>query len=467
MVFSSPIFLFFFLPCAYIVYRVLPGLRLRNIWLALSSLVFFSFGQLVYVPLLLCSVLANFLFGLWLQGSRGRRAAVALAAVFDLGLLGTFKYLDFFLSSLGALTGLEIPLTGLELPIGISFFTFQGLSYVIDVYRDPTSGSRSFWKILLYISFFPQLIAGPIVIYHDVAGQIDRRALTPELTLSGLRRFIGGLGKKLLLADTAGKVADAVFAMTAAQLDARLAWLGAVCYTLQIYFDFSGYSDMAIGLGRIFGFRFLENFSLPYVSKSTKEFWRRWHISLSTWFRDYLYIPLGGNRRGRRRTALNKTIVFFTTGLWHGANWTFVLWGLWHGLFATLEDVGAIPKRLRQSPLGHVYEMLVVILGFTLFRADDLGAAWVMVSQMFAGWAFSPARTLALRGLLNFRAAVLLAVGAVLAVGLPQRLLGMAGEKLPQKAVGAAAGAFYTVLFALCVLNLVSSTFSPFIYFQF
>ena len=332
--------------------------------------------------LLLLSVLINYLFGLWLQsGKDHRRLAAGLAAAANLSLLGVFKYVDFIISTINSLSGADLALTGIVLPIGISFYTFQGMSYVIDVYRHPEWGTRNPGKLLLYISFFPQLIAGPIVIYHDVADQIDRRELTPELTLSGLRRFILGLGKKMLLANSTGEIADAVFAMTADQLDFRLAWLGAVCYTLQIYFDFSGYSDMAIGLGRMFGFRFLENFDLPYTAKSIKEFWRRWHISLSSWFRDYLYIPLGGNRKGAARTNLNKFIVFFATGLWHGANWTFVLWGLWHGLFSTLEGVGAIPKRLRESRLGHVYTMLVVILGFTLFRADTLADAEVM----FAG----------------------------------------------------------------------------------
>ena len=231
--------------------------------------------------------------------------------------------------------------TGIELPIGISFYTFQGMSYVIDVYRHPEWGTRNPGKLLLYISFFPQLIAGPIVIYHDVADQIDRRELTPELTLSGLRRFILGFGKKILLANSTGEIADAVFAMTADQLDFRLAWLGAVCYTLQIYYDFSGYSDMAIGLGRMFGFHFLENFNYPYISRSVTEFWRRWHISLSTWFRDYVYIPLGGSRKGPWRTYRNLFVVWLLTGVWHGANWTFLCWGLFYFLLLCLEKLGA------------------------------------------------------------------------------------------------------------------------------
>lgn len=465
MVFSSPIFLFVFLPAVYLICRLLPGLPSRNVWLALSSLVFYTFGQPRYTPLLLASVLINYLFGLWLMSGRTRRLAITGAIVCNLLILGSFKYLDFLLRTINALAGASLPLPGIALPIGISFYTFQGLSYVIDVYRDPREGTRSLGKLILYISFFPQLIAGPIIKYHDVSRQIDERRLTPEGTLFGLRRFITGLGKKLLLANTAGLAADAVFALTAAQLDARLAWLGAVSYTLQIYFDFSGYSDMAIGLGAMFGFSFRENFNLPYSALSIKEFWRRWHISLSSWFRDYLYIPLGGNRKGTFRTGLNKCLVFFTTGLWHGANWTFVLWGLWHGLFAALEDLGVIPKRLRKGVLGHGYTLLVVVLGFTLFRADSLGAARAMFEAMFTGFSFSAAGTLTLRALLDVKTACVLAVSILLSLGLPQRLaervLGQGSLYRTCRALGCAG------VFGLCVLNLSKATFNPFIYFQF
>jgi len=469
MVFGSPIFLFCFLPAVYIVYRVLPGIRTRNGWLAIASLVFYSFGQPVYLPLLLMSVGMNYLFGLLLMSpaGRGKRWPAACAVVGNLLLLGTFKYLDFFTGILNALLGLDLPLPGLTLPIGISFFTFQGLSYALDVSRDPDSGTRGFGKLVLYISFFPQLIAGPIIKYHDVALQIDRRELTPELTLTGLRRFIAGFAKKLLLANTAGRVADSVFALTVGALDLRLAWLGAVCYTLQIYFDFSGYSDMAIGLGRMFGFTFQENFNLPYAAKSIKEFWRRWHISLSSWFRDYLYIPLGGNRKGKARTMLNKFVVFFSTGLWHGANWTFVLWGLWHGLFSTLEDADVIPKRLQKSAFAHLYTMLVVVLGFTLFRADNLAGAWLMLSQMFTGFDFAPAHTLTLISLLDRRTVFFLIAGALLAAGLPQRLAERLSRPAPDSACQWIGAGAYALLFAACVLNLSSTSFNPFIYFQF
>ena len=469
MVFGSPVFVFFFLPIVYLVYRVLPGVRTRNAWLAIASLVFYAFGQPLYLPLLLVSVLMNYLFGRLLMSPTGigKRWPVACAVTGNLLLLCTFKYLDFFAQTLNGAFGLTLPLPGIVLPIGISFYTFQGLSYVIDVSREPESGCKSLGKLILYISFFPQLIAGPIIKYHDVSLQINQREMTPELTLSGLARFITGFSKKLLLANTVGQVADKVFALESGALDMRLAWLGAVCYTLQIYFDFSGYSDMAIGLGRMFGFTFSENFNLPYTSRSIKEFWRRWHISLSSWFRDYLYIPLGGNRKGRARTWRNKLIVFFTTGLWHGANWTFVLWGMWHGLFSTLEDANVIPKRLRESVFGHVYTMLVVILGFTLFRADTLASAWRMFRQMFTGVAFTPEHTLTLISLLNGRTVFFGVAAVLLAFGLPQRLTQKSLKPLPVSARQWLCAGAYAALFVLCVLNLSSTAFNPFIYFQF
>ena len=466
MVFSSPAFLFFFLPAVYLVCRVLPGIRSRNAWLAAASLVFYAAGQSAYALLLLLSAAMNYLAGLLLMRGRAKKAVLAVFVAGNLLLLGTFKYLDFFVRTLNAAAGLSLPETGITLPIGISFYTFQGLSYVIDVYRDPRAGTKRFGKLLLYIAFFPQLIAGPIIKYHDIERQLDERGATPELTLLGLRRFIAGLGKKLLCADTLGAVASAVFAMGADELDMRLAWLGAVCYTLQIYFDFSGYSDMAVGLGALFGFTLPENFRLPYTALSVREFWRRWHITLSAWFRDYLYIPLGGNRAGRARTVRNKVIVFALTGLWHGANWTFLLWGLWHGAFASLEDAGVVPKRLTRSRFGHVYTMLVVVPGFVLFRADTLADAARMLSQMFAGVSFTAAHTLALRALLDARTAFVLLAAALLAVGAPQRLMEMSARRFPRahRCAGAAA---YAAVLALCVLAMANMTFSPFIYYQF
>lgn len=469
MVFSSAVFLFIFLPVVFVLSRVLPGIRAKNILLLIASLLFYAFGEPVYILLMLASILVNFTAGrlLPLCGMGLDKLVLALAVVLNLGMLSLFKYTDFFLTTVNQVFSLEIPLTGIALPVGISFFTFQGLSYVIDVYRDQEMCAKSIVKLALYISLFPQLIAGPIVIYHDVANQIDHRETNPELTADGVRRFVLGLGKKLLLANTAGRMADLVFTATAQQLDIRVAWLGALCYCLQIYFDFSGYSDMAIGLGRMFGFQFLENFNYPYVSSSIKEFWRRWHISLSSWFRDYLYIPLGGNRKGKLRTEVNKGIVFFCTGLWHGASWNFVLWGLWHGVFIILEDL--LPKggKVRRA-IGHVTTPLIVLLGFVLFRADTLGDAGRIFSQMFTGVDFTLQSDALLRTLLSPLNILTVVLGTAFSLPLLPKMKAYAqGEGKAAAALRAGSYLACGGLFLLCVMNLAGSAFNPFIYFRF
>ena len=469
MVFSSAVFLFIFLPVVFVLSRVLPGIRAKNILLLIASLLFYAFGEPVYILLMLASIVVNFTAGrlLPLCGKGLDKLVLALAVVLNLGMLSLFKYTDFFLTTVNQVFSLEIPLTGIALPVGISFFTFQGLSYVIDVYRDREMCAKSIVKLALYISLFPQLIAGPIVIYHDVANQIDHRETTPELTADGIRRFVLGLGKKLLLANTAGRMADLVFTATAQQLDIRVAWLGALCYCLQIYFDFSGYSDMAIGLGRMFGFQFLENFNYPYVSSSIKEFWRRWHISLSSWFRDYLYIPLGGNRKGKLRTEVNKGIVFFCTGLWHGASWNFVLWGLWHGVFIILEDL--LPKggKVRRA-IGHVTTPLIVLLGFVLFRADTLGDAGRIFSQMFTGVDFTLQSDALLRTLLSPLNILTVVLGTAFSLPLLPKVKAYAqGEDKAAAALRAGSYLACGGLFLLCVMNLAGSAFNPFIYFRF
>ena len=469
MVFSSAVFLFIFLPVVFVLSRVLPGIRAKNILLLIASLLFYAFGEPVYILLMLASILVNFTAGrlLPLCGKGLDKLVLALAVVLNLGMLSLFKYTDFFLTTVNQVFSLEIPLTGIALPVGISFFTFQGLSYVIDVYRDREMCAKSIVKLALYISLFPQLIAGPIVIYHDVANQIDHRETNPELTADGVRRFVLGLGKKLLLANTAGRMADLVFTATAQQLDIRVAWLGALCYCLQIYFDFSGYSDMAIGLGRMFGFQFLENFNYPYVSSSIKEFWRRWHISLSSWFRDYLYIPLGGNRKGKLRTEVNKGIVFFCTGLWHGASWNFVLWGLWHGVFIILEDL--LPKggKVRRA-IGHVTTPLIVLLGFVLFRADTLGDAGRIFSQMFTGVDFTLQSDALLRTLLSPLNILTVVLGTAFSLPLLPKMKAYAqGEGKAAAALRAGSYLACGGLFLLCVMNLAGSAFNPFIYFRF
>ena len=458
MVFSSAIFLFVFLPAVFLLDRLARGVRLKNALLLAASLVFYAFGQPVYLPLLLVSVLLNYLCGL-LAAGRYPRLGVGIAVAGGIGMLAVYKYADFAIGTVNSLFGLSLPLTGIALPIGISFFTFQGLSYVIDVYRDRTLVSRSFFKVLLYISYFPQLIAGPIVKYHDIEKEIDARHTTPQETALGIRRFICGLAKKLLLSNAMGQMADTVFALPAGEIGMFAAWTGAVCYTLQIYFDFSGYSDMAIGMGRMFGFHFLENFNYPYASTTIKEFWRRWHISLSTWFRDYLYIPLGGNRKGRGRTWVNRFLVFFATGLWHGASWNFVLWGLWHGLFSVLEDCGALPvKRFKGRLPGRVYTLLVVVLGFTLFRADTLAQAGAMFAAMFTGVGLEWAGTAAVCARLT--PVFLLTLAFALALSFP-----VSKRFQPKNDTVTFAGAL--VLLVLCMFNLSAGTFNPFIYFRF
>lgn len=385
MVFSSLTFLCIFLPVVLALYYLLPTLRIRNVLLIIVSLLFYAYGEPVYVLLMIASIIINYIFGrlLGTENKKKRQWILAIAVIINIGLLVVFKYLDMMVQTVNQLCGSEIPLAGLALPIGISFFTFQALSYVIDVYRREVEPQKNLWNVMLYISFFPQLIAGPIVKYHDIQEQIDNRNTDVKEIAEGLRRFIIGLSKKVLISNTMAITADALFAAGTGELNILSAWIAAIAYMLQIYFDFSGYSDMAIGLGHMFGFRFLENFRYPYISANIQEFWRRWHISLSTWFKEYLYIPLGGNRKGKARTCLNKMIVFFSTGLWHGANWTFVLWGLWHGVFLLFEQV--CPVKKLPKVLAHIYALLVVCVGFVMFRADTFGQGMFMIGTMFSG----------------------------------------------------------------------------------
>ena len=468
MVFSSAIFLFCFLPAVFLLSRLPFGRRWQNILLAAASLVFYAFGNLRYVPLFLLSILVNYVTGLMLGGRfRHSRAVLTVNLILNLGILCIYKYTDFLIGNMNQLFGLELRPVGLILPIGISFFTFQGLSYTIDVYRDPEQHSRSFLKLLLYISFFPQLIAGPIVRWGDIAAQIDGRVCTPDRTEAGIRRFIVGLSKKLLLADAAATVVDTVFAAEIG--DWRLAWLGGICYMLQIYFDFSGYSDMAIGMGKMFGFSIRENFLFPYTSVSIRDFWKKWHISLSTWFREYLYYPLGGNRKGRMRAMLNRLLVFFCTGLWHGANWTFVLWGLGHGLLASLEGSGLIPvERLNRTRGGRLisrfYTLLAVMLLFTLFRADTVGQGLAMIGAMFRFRTTAEGAVL----LASFSSAAMcftVCLSFLLAIDpMGRRIHGWLCSEEGSTLLPCVC---CLLLFVLSVMSLAQSGFHPFIYFQF
>ena len=379
MVFSSPVFLFLFLPLVLGLYFLSPK-PVRNLLLLTASLLFYSWGTKLLVLMMLASISANWLLGLWVgrvRETRWGKAALAITVALNLAPLVYFKYTNFLAGNLGDLLapfGIALPaLAPIVLPIGISFFTFHEMSYVIDVYRGEAAVERNPINVALYVAFFPQSIAGPIVRYVDVAAQIRDRRVTVDGFAEGIERFLLGLVKKLLIANSVAPVADAIFELPDNELTFALAWLGVICYSLQIYFDFSGYSDMAIGLGLMFGFRFMENFNYPYIARSVTEFWRRWHISLSTWFRDYLYIPLGGNQRGTIRTYFNLLLVFFLCGLWHGASWKFVAWGLFHGAFLVIERRG-LGKWLgrRWSPLAHLYTLLAVMVGWVFFRAVNL-----------------------------------------------------------------------------------------------
>lgn len=462
MTFSSAAFLFVFLPLTVILYHCLPGIRAKNLLLSIVSVLFYAFGEPIYVLLLLLSVLVNYFLVLRMAAKREKWVLVT-DLLFNFLLLGVFKYAGLFVEGLNLLPLVELPVPRIALPIGISFFTFQIVSYVIDVWRGETAAQRRFSDLLLYIALFPQLIAGPIVKYHDIDEQIQNRTVTAAGTAAGIRRFLIGLSKKLLLSNVCALLADAAF--NAGTPGTALAWLGAFAYCLQIYHDFSGYSDMAIGLCAMFGFTIPENFNYPYISGSVKEFWRRWHISLSSWFREYLYIPLGGNRRGRARMFLNKLIVFFTTGLWHGASLNFILWGLWHGAFLILEDVLRPTEKKLLRPIWRVVTLLCVLFGFVLFRADNMAAAWDYLASMFTA---SPSG-LALASVLTPYNAVILLFSAVLSCpilpALKRRLGGCtAAIEKTADVLGYAAAA---VLFFACAVTLASSTFNPFIYFRF
>ena len=463
MVFSSAISLFFFVPIVFLLDRRLSNVDAKNTWLLLASLVFYSFGQVYYLPLLLLSVALNYVCGR-LAAGKYAKLGVTLAVIGGIGLLAVFKYADFAIRTVNALCGLHLPLTGIALPIGISFFTFQGLSYVIDVYREPKMVSHSFKKVLLYIAFFPQLIAGPIVRYSDVAAQLHTRMHSVSDAAYGARRFVLGLAKKILLANQLGALVSAF--RTTKDGSVLYTWLYAVAFLLQIYYDFSGYSDMAIGLGRIFGFRFPENFNYPYIAASITEFWRRWHISLGSWFRDYLYIPLGGNRKGKGRQLFNILIVWLATGLWHGADWNFVLWGLWFAVLLLVEKLILLPVLQKRRGLGRCYVLLAVLLGFILFDASSVCDAWGTICALFGGGGLPLASAEAVYQLRS--CAVLLAAAAIGATPLPRRAFDALGKTHGGRAVLAVLEPMGLVgLLAVCTAYLVDGSFNPFLYFRF
>ena len=463
MAFHSAPFLFFFLPAAWLLSLAASG-RGRKYVLIAVSLTFYACGQWQGLPCLLLSAAVSCAAGFFMPRVQAKQALLAGTLVFHLLLLGAFKYLDFFTGSLNQFLGTAIPAAGLLAPLGVSFFTFKSMSYAVDVYRDETAGARRFSDVLLYISFFPQVTSGPISRFGQFAKGLDCPRVGAEQTARGLRRFIAGFAKKALISEMAATVVNTAFSLGEG-LDVRMAWLGAIAYTLQIYFDFSGYSDMAIGLGTLLGFETPENFDYPYISASITEFWRRWHLSLSFWFRDYLYIPLGGGRRGTTRKCLNKAVVFLLCGLWHGASWTFVLWGAWHGLLSAVESILPI-KTLGEHPLGrfvgHVYTLLAVCVGFVVFRAATVAEAAGVLRAMFSGFTLSPASTLALE---RISPAVWCALGAGAVGSLP--VWPWLRKKLGGKWLEFSAYAGAAALFVLCLLASAGSSFQPFIYAQF
>jgi alginate O-acetyltransferase complex protein AlgI len=475
MIFSSTFFLFLFLPVALGVYFILPRM-LRNTWLLIMSLLFYAWGEKLFTLVLIGSMAINYLLGLLVGQFRSRRVsgwALAGSVAANLSVLVAYKYANFFVDSLNPVLRAwhfaPLSLKPVHLPIGISFFTFHAISYVVDVYRGHARAQRNPLNFALYESLFPQLIAGPIIRYQDIADQINDRRETLADFAYGVKRFVFGLAKKVLIANMLAVFADQIFATPADRLSASIAWFGAVCYALQIYFDFSGYSDMAIGLGRMFGFKFAENFNYPYISQSIQEFWRRWHISLSTWFRDYLYIPLGGNHFGRGRTYFNLLTVFCLCGLWHGASWNFLAWGLLHGLFLILERQKWMASMMASvwPALRRAYTLLVILTGWVLFRTNDIPEAWRYLRAM-AGFGHG-ASVFALE--IDHATLAALIAGVLCSMPVAARASHFFGEgrssPLFEAFSGVARAAVLSALFLLCAIQLAAGTYNPFIYFRF
>ena len=474
MVFSSVIFLFYFLPATLGGYFIVKK-ELRNAVLLLASLFFYAWGEPKFIVVLILSIFINYLAGIGIHTFResGKAKWIMAVGVFaNLSILFFYKYIDFTITILNHISVKIIPgyreigPLGIALPIGLSFFTFQGLSYVIDVYKNTVPVQKNPLHIALYISMFPQLVAGPIVRYIDIAPEIVSRKTKLEDLSIGFQRFIIGLSKKVMIADILASVSDQIFSSPLEQLTTSVAWMGIVCYTFQIFFDFSGYSDMAIGLGRIFGFRFIENFNLPYISCSVSEFWRRWHISLSTWFRDYLYIPMGGNRKGN--VYIHLLVVFFCTGLWHGAALTFIVWGLWHGMFLVLERVGRLKGYTAPFPrcVRWGYTAFVVIIGWVLFRSSDLAYAAGFLRTM-CGICSPDFKFFSLAYYLDNQIIFTLAAALIVSVGIPGKIMSCLQKKKWEHMWEHIKMFVYWFLLLCCIAMIVNGNYSPFIYFRF
>lgn len=466
MVFSSTIFLCVYLPLVLLGYYICPK-KGRNLFLLIASLVFYAWGEPKYVFLMIFSILVNYIFGRLMDKHRENKKRLklmlVLSVVIDIGLLSVFKYTDFIITNVNAIFGANFDLLNIALPIGISFYTFQAMSYTIDVYRDDVRVQKNLIDFGMYITMFPQLIAGPIVRYADVQDQLAERSVTTADFSEGVMRFVVGLGKKVLLANQMGAVWSEIYAL-GGDVSALMAWTGAIAYTFQIYFDFSGYSDMAIGLGRMFGFKFPENFRYPYQSVSITDFWRRWHITLSTWFKEYLYIPLGGNRRGLARQALNLLIVWSLTGFWHGAGWNFVMWGLYYFVILFIEKLFLL-KALDKLPkfFRHVYALVLIIIGWVIFASDDVSVLLPYLGSMFgANGAIGGMDVYTL-----LTKAVLLIICCIASTELPKKLFLSAAGAMNEKAAFTLKSVLMIALLAMSMILLIGDSYNPFLYFRF
>lgn len=468
MLFSSMTFLFVFMPLVMAVY-FLSKKEIRNYVLLIASIIFYAWGEPRYLAIMIITILVNYTGAILLDkhySSRQRLWIVSLTIVLDLSFLFYFKYFNFVVDNINGVLATDFQLLDVIMPIGISFYTFQAMSYLIDVYRREVPAQKDVYKLALYIVLFPQLVAGPIVKYHDVCEQIDNRTIEFKNVIIGFKRFITGLAKKVLIANTLAEVVDKIFAQAPENLTTGVSWLGAVAYCLQLYYDFSGYSDMAIGLGLMFGFRFLENFNYPYISKSITEFWRRWHISLATWFKLYLYIPLGGNRKGAVRTYWNLFAVFLVTGIWHGAAWSYVAWGIWNGIFIVIERFFGLDKdkndRWYVSAAKHVYAFFAIVWGMIIFRAESLSYAYEYICRMLhidvtkhlPDYDYG----------VNNKFAIMLIVGLICAMPVCRNLIYIKYEHKVQRTL---VNIWLFLLFFWSTISLAASTYNPFIYFRF
>ena len=474
MVFSSIMFMFRYLPVVLLLYFLAPK-KLRNTILFIASLIFYAWGEPVYVVIMLFSTLVDFTHGQLVyrfkqKGEMGKAKLFVISSmIINLALLGFFKYSDFVISNLNLIPGVEIPLLNLALPIGISFYTFQTMSYTVDIYRGDALPQKNIISFGAYVALFPQLIAGPIVQYNTVAEQLEGRKETMDDFATGVMRFMTGLGKKVLLANNIGLLWDMISARDVGEVPVVMAWIGITAFAFQIYFDFSGYSDMAIGLGKMFGFHFLENFDYPYISRSITEFWRRWHMSLGSWFRSYVYIPLGGNRQGLKKQIRNIAVVWLLTGIWHGASWNFLLWGVYFGVFLVLEKFLWLDFLKKHKIFSHVYTLVIVWVGWALFAFDDMGNVIQYLKAMFglSGAGFVNGETLYL--LISY--AVMLVILILASTPYPKQWAGKVMNWLEGKKASPVSAvlqlAFVAVVFIISTAYLVDATYNPFLYFRF